>query len=481
MSTIVFMSALKIAKFDDLTQLLNRMGWIQAAQQSIDAVDSKSAVLTKAVLFIDLDRFKWVNDSLGHDAGDVLLQKVARLIESVLSRQGEMPDMTGRLGGDEFVVLLQAPESIANLEHVANAIIEQLSQPILLENLSSADHVEVEIGASIGISRYPQDAKDIETLLKFADLSMYRAKHSGRNQVVLYQPEMLRQIERRRAIQMELRQALKEESLALEYMPVYDSRRETIVSVEVLLNVAQNPILNNLDARDLLSIADESQIAIYLSEWMIQEALSFNQKLLEGHIEMPFILDVRPSHFHQKSFVDWLSDQLEEYEVSPELIILSLNEACLNAQRFDVASQLNALSKLGIEIAVQAFGSGHWSLLRLHDWKIDRLHLSSRLVQEITNSRSLEAMTGALIQLGHTLNKKVIAYGVRSAEQLAFLNSHQCYLMQGAFLREVLSKQDLENFLLEGSVGNSGNLSSYYDHFSEAPEDDLDELFERDD
>ncbi len=477
------MSALKITKFDDLTQLPNRMGWIQAAQQALDVVESKSTVLSKAVLFIDLDRFKWVNDSLGHDAGDLLLQKVARLIESVLKLQGEKPDIAGRLGGDEFVVLLQAPESIARLEQVANAIVEQLSQPILLENLSSADSVEVEIGASIGIACYPQDAKGLETLLKFADLSMYRAKHSGRNQVVLYQPEMLRQIERRRGIQTELRRALKEECLALDYMPVYDSRTQAVVAIEVLLNAEQSSILDNLDARDLFSIADESQTAIYLSEWMIQEALRFNQKLLQAHIEMPFILDVRPSHFQQKSFVDWFADQLEEYEVAPELIILSLNEACLNAQRFDVASQLSALSKLGIEIAVQGFGSGNWSLLRLHDWKIDRLHLSSRLVQEITNSRSLEAMTGALIQLGQTLNKKVIAYGVRSAEQLAFLNSHQCYLMQGAFLSEALSEIDMEAYLLEDSAGNTSNLSPYYDSFSEEVEgdEDMDELLERND
>jgi diguanylate cyclase (GGDEF)-like protein len=477
------MTALKITKFDDLTQMPNRMGWVQAAERAIEAAENDSTVFTKAVLFIDLDRFKWVNDSLGHNAGDLLLQKVARLIESALSLRGEIPDIVGRLGGDEFVVLLQAPESIARLEQVANAIVEQLSQPILLENMSSIDNIEVEIGASIGIGRYPQDAKDIETLLKFADLSMYRAKHSGRNQVVLYQPEMLRQIERRRNVQMELRRALKEERLALDYMPVYDSRSQMIVSVEARLNVEQSPLLNNIDARDLFSIADESQVAMYLSEWMIQTALGFNQKLLEEHIEMPFILDVRPSHFHQKGFVDWFSDQLEEYEVAPELIVLSLNEACLNAQRFDVASQLSALSKLGVEIAVQGFGSGNWSLLRLHDWNIDRLHLSSRLVQEITNSRSLEAMTGALIQLGQTLNKKVIACGVRSAEQLAFLNSHQCYLMQGAFLSEVLTEHEMERSLLEASVGNTCDLAPYYDHFSETSPNDvsMDEGLEHDD
>ncbi len=476
------MSTVNISKLDDLTKLPNRMGWLEAAQQSLDAVKSKSIVASKAVLFIDLDRFKSVNDSLGHDAGDLLLQKVSRLIESVLSLHGEFSDIAGRLGGDEFVVLLQAPESIANLEQVANNIVEQLSQSILLENLSNADDVEVEIGASIGIARYPQDAPSIEALLKFADLAMYRAKHSGRNQVVNFQQEMLRQIERRRGIQSELRRTLKEEHLALDYMPIYDCRNQSMVAIEAILNVEHSTVLDNLDARELFSIADESQVAIYLSEWMVQTALSFSQRLIQADIEMPFIIEVRPSHFHQKSFVSWLADQLEVYEVSPELITLSLNEACLNAQRFAVASQLTALSKLGIELAVQSFGSGNWSLLRLHDWDIDRLHLSSHFVQEIANSRSMEAMTGALIQLGQTLNKKVIAYGVRSAEQLAFLSSHHCYLMQGAFLSEALSEADMEAALLQDLIGDMDQNSPYYDTYSEdsVSEDELDFGFDSD-
>ncbi|NPA71493.1 MAG: EAL domain-containing protein [Gammaproteobacteria bacterium] len=476
-------------ELDDLTQLPSRKGWFSAAQASLDCADSASVTSAKAVLFIDLDRFKWVNDSLGHEAGDQLLKRVARLIESALT-QGQAStslderfDIPGRLGGDEFVVLLQAPESIANLHSVAARIVELLSQPIELvsANLTNAvktGPVEVEIGASIGIASYPQDATDLEGLLKFADLAMYRAKHSGRNQVVVYKPEMMRQIERRRSIQAALRHALKDGSLSLDYVPVYDSRTQTIDSVEAKLNVGQVAQLESLDCGELFAIADASQVAIYLSEWMIQTALGFNQRLGQSGIEVPFVIEVRPSHFHQKGFVNWLADQLEAYEVAPELLILSLNEACLNTQRFAVASQLSSLSKLGIEISVQGFGSGNWSLLRLHDWSIDRLQLSAQLVQEVTHSRSMESMTGALIQLGQTLNKKVIAYGVRSAEQLAFLNSHRCFLMQGDFLNIEVSEEVLEQLLLQSLVGESEQGSPYYSTFPEP--DKLDDCLDYD-
>jgi len=197
---------------DSLTQMPNRAGWLAMVEDELHTGNT-----SKAILFIDLDRFKWVNDSLGHDAGDELLQLVSESLKSVLQEASvnvNKPcsiNIPGRMGGDEFVVLLQGTESVVQVEEIANRIVDVISQPIALKE------AEVEIGASIGIASYPQDSTNLNELLKFADLAMYRAKHSGRNQVVFYQPEMIRQIEFRRNKQFAIRKALKEESLTLDF------------------------------------------------------------------------------------------------------------------------------------------------------------------------------------------------------------------------------------------------------------------------
>jgi len=471
------MNSLKIVQIDALTQLLNRGGWLSTVQKTIVIERDTSDV--KAVLFIDLDRFKWVNDSLGHEAGDQLLKKVARLIESCLALEGEQGDVAGRFGGDEFVVLLQHPKSLVSVVDVTSAMVKKLSQPICLSDKRCDESSEVEIGASIGVAYYPNDAIEIETLLKFADLAMYRAKHSGRNQVVFYQPEMMRQIERRRSIQGRLRKALKQQRLTLDYMPVFDTQNQSVVSIEAKLNFSECSALMNLDEAQLLSIAEESQVGIVLGEWMVQEAIQFCGRLLQEGVEISCAIEVRPCHFQQKEFVNWLAEKLDCYGVPPELCILSLSEGCLNSQRFSVGTQLTELSRLGVEIAIHSFGSGNWSLLRLHDWPIDRLSLSSEFVQSVMHNKTISAMTGSLIEMGLTLNKKVIACGVSSAEQVAFLNSYGCFLMQGIYLSDALSEEEIEGYLVQGLVGETSELSPYYDSFLEEISLDEDVGFDR--
>jgi len=446
---------------DSLTQMPNRAGWLAMAEE---ALEKNSA--NKAVLFIDLDRFKWVNDSLGHDAGDELLQLVSESIKSVLQEpsvnlnNSVSINIPGRMGGDEFVALLQGVESVVQVEEVANRIVDVISQPISLKE------AEVEIGASIGVASYPQDSKNLNDLLKYADLAMYRAKHSGRNQVVFYQPEMIRQIEFRRDKQFAIRKALKEGSLSLDFQPIHDYKQQEIIAIEAILNLENSPSLSALDYAEVFSIADESQVAIQLSEWMIEEGLEFIQRLDKSELNISLVTPVRPSHFHQKTFADWLAERLESYELTPENLVLSLNDTCLNVQRFPVEKQLKALSKLGVEVAVQSFGSGNLSPLRLHDWPIDRLHLSSMFVTEITQKRSMESMAIALIQMGLTLNKQVIAYGVRTPEQQAFLSSHQCNLMQGPYFGEPLTAAEMELLLINDMEGDS-DRTQFLDEFAD--------------
>ncbi len=415
---------------DGLTGVANRSGWLQAAE-SVLSKDTEP----KIVLYIDLDRFKFVNDSLGHQAGDTVLKQAVSVIQKAVNSQ---LDIIGRLGGDEFVALLSAPESIEQSERIANQMVSQISKPILI------DQTEVEIGASIGVAHFPRDSHNLEQLLKFADLAMYRAKHSGRNQVVSFHQQMIKQIEYRRSVQMQLRKALHEELLEANYLPTYNTQSGEAVSVELTVNCNQLDLLSNIDQAELFSIIDDSQVAILLSEWMFSQGLSFLQKIQEKGLELDLVIPVRPSHFHQNGFVDWLSEEIEDYQVVPENVVIKLNDYCLNVQRFPVEKQLQTLNLLGVEVAVHNYGTGQISPLKLHDWPINQLNLSSVFVQEANSKRSIASMTEALIKMGYMLNKRVVAYGVSSIEQYDFLNSHQCYLMQGPYLAEPMSESDFE-------------------------------------
>ncbi|WP_029408387.1 bifunctional diguanylate cyclase/phosphodiesterase [Thiomicrorhabdus sp. Milos-T2] len=473
---------------DSLTQLPNRAAWLRFCEKALTkdgqfkkGKQANKEIASKAVLFIDLDRFKWVNDSLGHDAGDELLIKVAKCLQSELNSELHSKfqsnpalqlnesnyntiNLVGRMGGDEFVAFIQNPESIKQLDTLTQRLVDVLSQPIQLS------HSEVEIGASIGIAHYPQDAENLSDLLKFADLAMYRAKHSGRNQVVSYHPQMIRKIQYRRDMQTAIRKALREESLRLDFQPIFDAKNSEIVSIEAVLNLEYCAELSVLDQVEVFSIADESQVAIQLSEWIINQGLEFICGLQESEVEVSLVVPVRPSHFHAKEFVDWLEERLEFYDLSPEIIVLNLNDQCLNSQRFPVEKQLKQLSKQGVEVALQNFGSGHLSPLRLHDWPIERLHLSPLFVSEVANKRSMEAMAIALIQMGIILNKKVVAYGVQTAEQFEFLKSQQCYFMQGDFLSESLSAQEIEFMLLkdkDGSHHDGASQGGFLDEFAD--------------
>lgn len=422
------------ANTDSLTQVLNREGWLAKAKDSIDHGSE-----AKAILFIDLDRFKFVNDSLGHKAGDLLLQMVAQLIEAEVDSP---TDFVGRIGGDEFVVLLQKEQSVVNVEKIANRIIYSLSQPILL------DTTEVEIGASIGISLLPTDSSDLAELLKYADLAMYRAKNSGRNQMVFFHQKMIKKIEYRRRIQTLLRKALREELLELNYLPVFDVQNNSITGAELHVSCSQIPELQSLDQEELFAIADESQVAISLSEWMLARGCEFLQRMQESELVVDIIVPIRPTHFHQNGFIEWLEVLLGQYEQSAENIVLQLNDSSLNAQRFPVEKQLYELQKLGVEVAVQNFGTGHLSPLKLHDWPIGQLNLSPTFTNEMTNKRSIASMAEALVQMGQMLNKKVVASGVTSFDQQEMLMTLNCYLMKGPLFSEPLSESNFERLCI---------------------------------
>lgn len=422
--------AMLAIKKDTLTQVASRAAWLDYVGEQL-AKDQQH----RAVLFIDLDRFKFVNDSLGHDAGDFLLQHVAKLIHSAIDVEF---DLAGRMGGDEFVVLLQSPNSVKSFAQIANQIIAKIDEPVLI------DSTEVEIGASIGVAHFPNDAQQLDQLMKYADLAMYRAKNSGRNQLVSFNQQMVKQIEFRREIQSCVRRMLREEYLQALVQPIYDCQKQQNIALELKIDTRFDDKLHLMDQADLFALIDESQVAIELSEWMFETGLKWLQALNESGLELSVMFPVRPSHFHQTRFVDWLAEKIDEYEVAPESIVLQLNDQSLNVQRFPVETQLRALASLGVDVAVHNFGTGQLSPMKLHDWPISQLNLSSSYVNSMTSKRSIANLTESLIKMGHMLNKRVVAYGVNSLEQKDLLNSQNCQLMQGPLFGEPIKLDDFE-------------------------------------
>lgn len=435
------------ANKDDLTELYCRADWLKIAQAELHKDD-----VHKTLFYIDLDRFKFVNDSLGHDAGDIILKNAAQIIQSKVDSQA---DFVGRIGGDEFVALLTSPHSVAHARDIANSIIQDLCQPVLI------DTTEVEIGASIGLAHYPNDSKTLDQLLKYADLAMYRAKHSGRNQMVSFHKLMIEKINYRRQIQAYLRRALKEESLTPVFEPIFDTRKQQLAAVELRVDCSQSKGLLGLEQEELFSIADESQVAIELGQWMFEQSVQFltDMQGVKGDLEV--ITSVRPTHFQQNGFVDWLMQTVENAQVAPERLVLQFSDSALNTMRFPVQRRLQELSNQGLLIAVQNFGTGQLSPLKLHDWPIHQVHLSYAFVSEMTVKNSIASMTAALIQMGLMLNKRVVANGVGSLEQQAMLYSHQCYLMQGPLFGENLSAFELETMHIE-SLNDLGNFDNDY-------------------
>jgi len=279
---------------------------------------------------------------------------------------------------------------------------------------------------------------------------------------VLYNPEMTRQIQRRQNLQNKIRDALRHDGFELKFKPVLSVQTQQVVALYAVIR-GEDSALEELEPEELNAISDESQLGVKLGQWIVEASLNFLKEMRELGLDLPIIVNMRPGHFQQRNLVDWLEDQLDQYDVSPEQLILAMNERCLNSNRFAVQQQLKALDKLGCELAVQDFASGQWSLQQLHDWPISQLHLSSLFVQNMLQSRSMEALAEAVLNLGHTLNKKVVAYGVNSVDQQEFLNSYHCDWMHGSWFGELLERDEVVNVITESR--NSPQGHHYGDEF----------------
>jgi diguanylate cyclase len=402
-----------------------------------------------AVLFLDLDGFKHINDSLGHAIGDKLLQSVAARLSACVRKS----DTVSRQGGDEFVILL--PE----VTHAADAAVSAAKIITELKKVHDIGDHHLRITVSIGVSTYPENGEDAETLIKNADTAMYAAKKLGHDNCCFFRPDMGLNAVERQSLEGQLRYAIEREELLLHYQPKVNLKTGAITSVEALIRW-QHPERGLLLPGQFLTIAEDTGMIVAIGNWVLREACRQTREWLDAGLRaVPVAVNISSLEFRSDHFPEGVRKALKDTCLDPIYLELELTETVLMRHAESTAYALNQLKAIGVRLAVDDFGTGYSSLSYLTRFPIDALKLDQSFVREIMASSDDAIVVSAVISMGKSLKHRVIAEGVETIEQLAFLHAHGCDEGQGYyFSRPVVAKQ-FANFLQMPSqqfLGNSG-------------------------
>jgi diguanylate cyclase (GGDEF)-like protein/PAS domain S-box-containing protein len=426
------------ANHDSLTGLPNRnLLW--------DRIDHTCARSQRygdfaAVAFLDLDNFKVVNDSLGHALGDHLLRAVAERLESSLRAM----DTVARLGGDEFVLVLSDQKSEQSVSGELQRIVESFSQPF------AVDGRDVFITASVGVALYPQDARDPESLMKNAELAMYRAKESGRNTYQLYTVEMQTRVSERLALESRLRRALERGEFSLHYQPQVDLRTNRIFGCEALIRWKQAD-LGMVAPAVFIPLAEETGLIVTIGEWVLRTACLQCKSWQEAGLPAVTVaVNISARQFREKNLLQRVGTILAETGLAPGQLELEVTESVIMHDTQQVIASLEAFRDMGVRLSVDDFGTGYSSLSYLKRFPVDRLKIDQSFVRDLSTDADDAAIAQAVITLGHTMNLRVIAEGVETPEQLAFLRKHQCDEMQGYLFGKPMPAEEFGKLLGTG-------------------------------
>jgi diguanylate cyclase (GGDEF)-like protein len=420
------------ANFDPLTQLPNRQLFREQLQHELDQVQRDGTA--GALLYIDLDHFKRVNDSMGHETGDKLLAFVAQRLQGCV-KEG---DTVARLGGDEFTVILRSVAGRAEVAAVAERIVDAMRHPIWL---GGRDH---QVQASIGITLFPEDGLDLDQLLHHADLAMYRAKDLGRSGAVFYSST----IESRtsRIADSGLYRAINQREFSLFYQPQYRIDDGRLTGIEVLLRWYR-PRQGLISPGEFIPAAEECGIMIDLGGWVLETVCAQIARWRESGVMVPRLaMNVSAQQLRDLELVAALRRQLEKNQLAPDVLEVEMNEAALT----DPASAacIQGLSDLGVRLVLDDFGTGSTALANLRRYPVSAVKIDRSFVAQLMDSPSAAALTDTIIVMAHSQRKQVIAEGIETLEQLEYLREHGCDMGQGYFLARPLSGQDMTDLLL---------------------------------
>ncbi len=427
----------ELATHDTLTGLPNRALLGERVQQMLDACPYGASV---AVMFLDLDRFKEVNDSFGHEMGDVLLCEVAARLRKVI----RPTDIIARLGGDEFVVAAHCATGAAAASRIADKLLDVLTAPV------SVGGSDVIVGASIGISMYPQDAQTRELLFQTADTAMYRAKNAGRNRYRLFEPAMTVATRERMALEVSLRPALARGEFELHYQPRHALDDMALVGMEALIRW-NHPERGQVSPQQFIGIAEETGLIVPIGRWVLEEACTRTRQLIDEHgRDVVVSVNVSARQLAQAGFSDEVRAILARTGLPARCLELELTESALIDDIDHTASMLRELKGLGISLAVDDFGTGYSSLAYLRRFPIDVLKLDRSFVLQQDENVSTIAFVKAFVDMAHALNMAVVAEGVETAEVLDFLRAARCDQAQGYYLARPMPLQRLREVIARG-------------------------------
>lgn len=429
------------ASRDELTGLHNRPVLMDRAARTLDHARSTGRMV--GVLYVDIDRFKAVNDTWGHDVGDAVLRETARRLRAAVRDA----DTIARVGGDEFVVVLQDVSGVAEVEAAAERIRELLAAPLEVGNVTAT------LSASVGVTIGP-GASEVERLLRDADVAMYRAKQRGRNRTERYDEALHELLARRAEIEAGLRRAIAADELRVHYQPIVDVSNGTVHGFEALMRW-QRPGVGMVEAGSFIDIAEESGLVVPMGKWVLDAAC---RQLARWNAEAPRLVplwvavNVSPRQFAAGDFADGVERALMGAGTRPEHLVLEITESMLVHDFEHTTSQLERLRALGVRIAVDDFGTGYSALAYLRQFPIDIVKLDRHFLAEIDTVAARDTMVGAVIQLAHTLGHVVVAEGVEERHQADALAQMDCDFAQGFHFAEALAPEYLRTVVVTRST-----------------------------
>ena len=426
------------AEHDFLTGLPNRMLLNDRVNQAIAAAPRHNKKV--AVLFLDLDGFKHINDSLGHPIGDKLLQSIAkRLVNCVRGS-----DTVSRQGGDEFVVLL------SEMEQSEDAAISALRLLQAVAEAHTIDQHDLHVTTSIGVSVFPDDGKDAETLIKNADTAMYQAKENGRQSYQFFKPAMNVRAVERQSIEENLRRALERQEFALHYQPKIDLRTGKISGAEALIRWT-HPVRGPVSPAQFIPVAEDCGLILPIGQWVLREACKQARAWVDAGLPVTSMaVNISSMEFRDDNFLDSVFAALSETGLDPQSLELELTESVLMKRAESAASVLKTLRARGVQIAVDDFGTGYSSLSYLTKFPIDALKIDQSFVRQISSTPDDTTIVTAVISMGRSLKLRVIAEGVETQEELAFLQDRLCDEAQGYYFSRPVLPTQFANLLKNG-------------------------------
>lgn len=438
-----------LAHHDHLTQLPNRVLFQDRLEQAVRAARRYGQHL--AIMFIDLDNFKHINDSLGHTVGDRVLVAVA----NALTRNVRASDTVSRQGGDEFVVLLSALQADNDVETIAVKILQAISEGHLI------DEKTLYVSASIGISFFPSDADNVEDLIKHADTALYDAKNKGRNRYQFFLPGMNDNAMERQLIEADLRRAISLEQFILHYQPKVDLNSGLITGVEALLRWT-HPLHGMIAPSRFIGVAEDTKLIIPIGEWVVRAACQQIKRWAEQDLnDVCVAVNVSVAELSQTSYVENLLAIIEETGVPAASLQIELTESVLMADLPSTRQVLARLKAAGLSLAMDDFGTGYSSLAYLTQLPFDVLKIDQSFIRDVDSRADNAAVVAAILAMGKSLKLCVVAEGVENSLELDFLKSYGCEEGQGYLFSKPLSETQVTTFLLAGSVALPGFIECH--------------------